>query len=259
MTPVPPLSYPSPLARRSDAVVCWVFRHWLPIFLTPLLIFVTLPFLAPVAMAAGWTRLGEAIYLLYTPFCHQLPQRSFFLFGPKLTYTLAEIHQVFPSYDPWELRTFVGNPAMGWKVAWSDRMVSFYFLTPVFGLLYFILTRRGRRIRPLSLPVLMLCLTPILLDGITHMLNDILAGVSGGGFRDTNAWLAALTANAFPAFYAGDHFGSFNWWARLLTGILAAWGIAFFAFPWLDNLFAAEAARICPVEIEHQVLHAERA
>lgn len=258
MTRAQSLSSPSALARRSDAVVCWVFRHWLPIFLVPLLVFVTLPFLAPVAMAAGSTRLGHAIYLLYTPFCHQLPQRSFFLFGPKLTYTLSEIHAVFPSLDPWELRTFVGTPAMGWKVAWSDRMVSFYFLTPVFGLVYYILTRLGWRIRPLSLPMLMLTLLPILLDGITHMLNDALYGISAGGFRDTNAWLAALTANAFPAFYSGDQYGSFNWWARLLTGILAAWGIAFFAFPWLDRIFAAEADRICTSGVEPYALHHER-
>ncbi|MCC9078835.1 hypothetical protein FKZ61_022325 [Litorilinea aerophila] len=230
---------------RADRLVCGVLRHWLAWLLTPLLIFVTLPFLAPVFMALGWQGLGTAIYTLFIPFCHQLPQRSLFLFGAQPTYTLAEIMQVYPTADPWQLRFFYGTPEMGWKVAWSDRMVSFYFMTPVFGLLYAMLRRWGRSVRPLSVRALLLLLLPLALDGGTHLLSDLMFGISSGGFRDTNAWLAWLTGNAWPGFYAGDHLGTFNWWMRLWTGVLAAWGIAFFTFPRLDRLFAAEVARYC--------------
>ena len=227
----------------ADQLVCWFFRHWLALLLAPMLLFVTLPFLAPAAMAAGWTALGSFIYWLYTPFCHQLPQRSWFLFGEKLTYTLAEINQVFPSADAWTLRRFYGTPEMGWKVAWSDRMISFYTLTPLFGLLYALLRQAGWRVGPLSWRVLLLALAPMMLDGFTHLLNDAFIGDYTSGFRDTNAWLALLTANAFPGFYAGDHLGAFNWWMRLLTGVLAAWGIAFMIFPFLDRVMGEEAKR----------------
>jgi uncharacterized membrane protein len=223
------------LTARVDRWVIGLLRHWLVWVLAAMLLFTLGPFLAPVLMARGWTALGALVYQLYAPFCHQLPQRSWFLFGPKLTYTLAEIEQVYPAADAWSLRAFVGTPELGWKVAWSDRMISFYTMTSVFGLLYGLL-RRLRPLRPLSARVLVLALLPMFIDGTTHALNDLLYGVAGGGFRDTNAWLALLTANAWSGFYAGDAAGTFNWWVRLLTGLLAAWGVAFWLFPWLDQV-----------------------
>lgn len=214
--------------------------HWLALLLMSLLLFTSVPFLAPIAMAAGWTEVGNAIYSFYSLFCHQLPQRSWFLFGEKLTYTLPELQQLEPVDSTWALRSFVGNPQIGWKVAWSDRMISFYFMTPVFGILFAFLRATGRRIKPISWIVLGILLAPLVTDGATHALNDVLTGMTGSGFRDSNNWLAALTANAFPEFYAGDHFGTFNWWTRLWTGIVAAWAVAFFTFPWLDRFFEQE-------------------
>jgi uncharacterized membrane protein len=185
-------------------------------------------------MLWGWPSLGEAVYMLYMPTCHQLPQRSWFLFGEKLTYTLTEIQQVYASTDPWQLRFFYGTPEMGWKVAWSDRMISFYTMTPIFGLLYAVLRRQVRR--PLPLKLFLILLLPLALDGATHVISDMIWGISAGGLRDANAWLAVLTGNALPGFYAGDHLGTFNWWMRLVSGALAAAGVAFYAFPWLDGL-----------------------
>jgi len=227
-----------------DKVICFCLRHWLALVLIPLLLFTTTPFLAPVAMAAGWQKVGIAIYVLYSPFCHQLPQRSWFFFGEKLTYTLAEINQVFPYTDALNLRRFVGTPTMGWKVAWSDRMISFYWMTPVWGVVYALLRQRRDAIRSLPLKIILLALAPLAIDGVTHIANDTLYGVAGG-FRDTNAWLAWLTTNAFPEFYAGDHFGTFNWWLRLLTGILAAWGLVFGYLPWVDSFLRSEEKHYC--------------
>ena len=192
---------PSRLVVAVDQLAGAIERHWLSLLLGGMLLVTLLPFLAPALMAAGWPGAGTLLYMLYTPFCHQLPQRSWFLFGEKLTYTLAEINTVYPSTDPWQLRFFYGTPAIGWKVAWSDRMLSFYTMTPIFGLLYAALDR-GRWC-PISWRLLLLALLPIALDGGTHILSDLISGISNGGFRDTNLWLAALTGNAFPAFYAG--------------------------------------------------------
>jgi hypothetical protein len=232
----------------ADKAICFCLRHWLALLLILLLLFTTAPFLAPVAMAAGWEKVGLGIYILYSPFCHQLPQRSWFLFGDKLTYTLVEINQVFPYTDPLNLRRFVGTPAMGWKVAWSDRMISFYWMTPMWGLVYALLRKGRGPIRPLPRPIILLALAPLVMDGVTHLANDTLYGVTSGSFRDTNAWLAWLTANAFPGFYAGDHFGTFNWWMRLLTGILAAWGLVFGYLPWIDNVLRKEENRYCTLK-----------
>ena len=229
----------------ADKVVCWCVRHWLVLLLTTMLLFVIFPFLAPAAMAVGWTGVGDLIYWLYTPFCHQLPQRSWFLFGDKLTYTIDEINYVFPYHDAWNLRRFYGTPVMGWKVAWSDRMISFYTMTPIFGVLYAFLRRADRWVKPMSLRVLFLALMPMSLDAFAHLLNDIVAGDYVSGFRDTNSWLTRLTANAFPGFYTGDQLGTFNWWTRLLTGILAAWGVAFTVFPFFNKIIGEEVQRYC--------------
>ena len=89
-----------------------------------------------------------------------------------------------------------------------------------------------QKVKPLTWVIFTLLLLPIILDHSTHMLSD-LAGI-GQGFRDTNLWLALLTNNAFsPSFYAGDALGSFNSWMRLVTGILAEFGIVWFVFPYV--------------------------
>jgi uncharacterized membrane protein len=196
--------------------------------------YVLLPFLAPVLMAIGWSGLGKAIYFIYSFLCHQLPERSYFLFGTKITYSLSEIQAAWQNTtNPLILRQFIGNPEMGWKVAWSDRMVSMFTSIWVFGLLWYPLRRK---LPTLPLWGLALFLLPMALDGTTHFFSDI-AGI-GQGFRDTNLWLGILTNHAFaPLFYAGDAWGSFNSLMRLLTGVLFGLGIVWFGFPYLNASF----------------------
>lgn len=72
---------------------------------------VLMPFLAPVLMYLGQSELAGVIYRIYSFFCHQLPQRSFFLFGTKPMYTLAEIQAAWkPTTDPLVLRQFIRKP-----------------------------------------------------------------------------------------------------------------------------------------------------
>ena len=199
--------------------------------------YVLLPFLAPALMAIGWSNLGKAIYFVYSFLCHQLPERSYFLFGPKFTYSLSEIQAAWQNTtNPLILRQFFGNPEMGWKVAWSDRMVSIFMSAWIFGLLWFPLPLR-RRFPALPLWRLALFLLPMALDGTSHFISDI-AGI-GQGFRDTNLWLRISTNHAFsPAFYAGDARDSFNSMMRLLTGVSFRLGIVWFGFPYLNDSFA---------------------
>ena len=232
--------------ERSFAVIAnrwayWLCRHWLLGVSLLLGLYAGLPWLAPLFMKLGWTGAGNAIYLIYSTQCHQLPQRSFFLFGLKPMYSLAEIQAVWEATDnPLILRQFVGNPEMGWKVAWSDRMVSMYTGLFVFGLLYGLLRKR---LKPLSLWGFALLILPMVVDGGTHMISD-LAGI-GQGFRDSNAWLAALTNRAFPVnFYAGDALGSFNSQMRLITGVLFGLGAVWLAYPYVESAFADTARQI---------------
>ncbi len=212
----------------------WLTRHWLEIFLAIFGLWVFLPFLAPLFMNMGWDGAGKAIYFVYSFFCHQLPERSFFLFGEKTMYSLSEIQAAWQNtVDPLILRQFIGNETMGWKIAWSDRMISFYTSIWLFAAIWWPFRRT---VKPISIWVFALFLLPMALDGGTHLVSDF-AGI-GQGFRDTNGWLATLTNHAFPAtFYAGDALGSFNSFMRFITGLLAGLGIVWFAFPYMEESF----------------------
>lgn len=192
---------------------------------------VALPWLAPVLMHFGQDAAGRAIYSVYSVFCHQLPERSFFLFGPDAMYSLRVIQAVWQdSANPLILRQFIGNPEMGWKVGWSDRMVWFYTTIWLAGFLW---RPWRRRIGPIAWWSFALLLLPLAVDGVTHMLSD-LSGI-GYGFRDTNAWLFSLAGNSLPFVYGGDALGSFNSWARLISGALAGIAIAWLVFPHLER------------------------
>jgi uncharacterized membrane protein len=213
----------------------WFAQNWFLVFIAVYGLWVWTPFLAPLFARLGWDGPANAIYFVYSFFCHQLPERSYFLFGPKMNYSLAEIQSAWiDTINPMLLRKFTGTAALGWKIAWSDRMISFYGGVWLFGLVWYPLRRRLK-----SLPWwgLVLLLLPMALDGSTHFLSD-LAGI-GQGFRDTNLWLANMTNFAFSTdFYAGDALGSFNAWLRIITGLLAGWGLVWFVFPYLDEAFS---------------------
>jgi uncharacterized membrane protein len=217
-----------------DQITLNISRYWILIFGIFFGIYVWLPFLAPVFMQLGWNGAGRAIYLIYSFLCHQLPERSWFLFGHKASYSLAEIQAAGQNTtNPLILRQFIGNPQMGWKIAWSDRMVSMFGSIWLFGILWWPLRHR---IKPIPWWGALLFVLPMSVDGATHLISDLF-GI-GGGFRDINLWLVNLTHNAFPpGFYAGDALGSFNSWMRLITGILFGLGIVWFGFPSIHNVF----------------------
>jgi len=227
------------LAQRIDRLVEGLLGHWLLIINVALGIFVGLPWLAPVLMWLGQEGPGRLVYALYSFFCHQLPERSWFLFGRSFTYTLAEIERVSGAGGNFfALRRFIGDPEMGWKLAWSDRMVSFYGGWLLFGLVYGVVRRFRPGWRGLRWQTAVLLLLPMAVDGVTHAISDMW-GV-GQGFRDSNAWLAALTGHLTSvAFYSGDAWGSFNSLARLITGLLAAAGLMLWLLPFLDRLLRA--------------------
>jgi len=216
-------------------------RYWIVPVSILLGIYVGLPFMAPVFMHAGWIGAARVIYFIYSWLCHQLPERSFFLFGSRFTYSLAEVQNAWQNtIRPEVLRQFIGNPVMGWKVAWSDRMVSMFASLWLFGLLWWPVRHK---VKPLPWWGLVLFLLPMAVDGTSHFFSD-LAGI-GQGFRNGNVWLAVLTHHFFPvSFYSGDAWGSFNSLMRLLTGILFGLGIVWYTYPYLDNAFSPQGRSI---------------
>lgn len=209
-------------------------RYWIVLFGILYGAYVSLPFLAPVLMHIGWKAAGNAIYFIYSFLCHQLPQRSYFLFGPRFSYSLADLKaNGLDISDFFTLRKFIGNPQMGWKVAWSDRMISLYTPIWLFGLTWWPLRRK---IPKLPAWILVLFLLPMAIDGTSHLVSD-LAGM-GLGFREMNQWLVNLSHHAFsPGFYVGDAWGSFNSITRLVTGALFGVGIAWLLFPMVNETF----------------------
>jgi len=232
--------------RRSTAILLnraayiWS-RSWFLWFLLATGLWVGLPWMAPVFMQLGWVGPAKAIYLVYSFQCHQLPQRSFFLFGPQPMITLERIRAIWhDTLDPRVLRQFIGTAEVGYKVAWSDRMVSMYSSIPLAAALWWPLRRR---LPPLPFGGLVLLSLPMLVDGLSHLISD-LAGIDQG-FRYANAWLATLTSNRLPAsFYAGNALGSFNSWMRLISGVLFSSALVWFAFPTLDLSFRESATAI---------------
>ena len=187
-------------------------------------------------MRLGWTPFGNAIYDLYATQCHQMAQRSFFLFGAQPMYDLEEFPLTLTGkslQDMLTLRSFRGNEVFGWKVAWSDRMVYMYSSLWVVTIACWFLSRY-RPWKPIRIWVFILLLVPMVVDGGTHLLSDG-SGLSAG-FRYDNVWLAALTNNVFAeSFYKGDALGSFNSLMRLITGALFAVATAGLTFPFLHR------------------------
>lgn len=217
--------------------VFFLNRKWLPIFLAVYGVFVFLPFAAPVFRHWNMDGLAGAIYMFYSFICHQLPERSLFLFGTKWMYSVDEIRVVWQNTDnPLILRQFIGNPEMGWKIAWSDRMISMYGGIWLAGLIWGLLPRHTRKV---SIWVFVLFALPMALDGMTHLISDF-SGLFNG-FRYTNGWLAIATNNIFaPTFYLGDGLGSFNSWMRWVTGFLFSFGLVWWGFPYLEENFNIE-------------------
>lgn len=217
---------------QSRSVSKWINRHWLAIFNGLVGLFVLGALLAPAAMKAGYTGPAKALYTIYGFTCHQLPQRSYFLFGRNLMYPANQISEGWPEAGSLlQQRAIVGDPDFGYKVAVANRCSAIY-PTILFAGLIFSLKRL--RVKLLSMKGFIALSFPMALDGGSHFISEI----TRTGFRDTNVWLQVLSRNAFASdFYIGDALGSANWLLRTLSGALFGIVIVWFAYPILAQAF----------------------
>jgi uncharacterized membrane protein len=206
-----PSSTASRVAGTVDRAAAWLARHWLGVFNSIVGLFVLMPFLAPVLLDLGSSRkcdactaAGRLIYVVYSPFCHQLPERSYFLFGPQTTYSLNELESrgaVPAGLNILQrmLLRYRGAPELGYKVALCERDVAIFGSLLlgglIFGLVRGVLRRRGRPVPRLPVWVYLAALVPIAVDGVTQLLglresDWILRSITGALFGLATVWLA---------------------------------------------------------------------
>jgi uncharacterized membrane protein len=218
-----------------DRLILVMARHWLLLVNVFLGLYIGLAVLAPALMASGFTGPGRAIYRFFSFQCHQLPQRSYYLFSPAgdiQTYSLDQVVAwgADPT-SPFTLRAFIGSPEVGFKLAIAHRLTAIHTAMFIGGLLWIVL---GRRLPRLSVLGYVLLALPMALDGGSHMLSEI----TRLGFRESNAWAVWLTGGLFPSsFYVGTTVGSLNWLLRTVTGTLFGLATIWFVFPYLDEGF----------------------
>ncbi len=204
-----------------DRILLTLTRRWLFFLNLLVAIYVGLPMLAPVLMHNGMTRSAGLIYRIYSPMCHQLASRSFFLFGEQSAYPRAiagtdlrpiedfmadipEFADSSPDPAQWgnfilAARQFRGNEQMGYKMAICQRDVGIYFSMLIGGLIYGVLRRRGR-IRPLPFWLFVIIgLGPIALDGFSQLFSQMFVGLGIDSLmrlfplRESSPFLRALT------------------------------------------------------------------
>jgi uncharacterized membrane protein len=196
---------------RSDQFTDWFSKHYMLFFNALLAVYVGLPFLAPVLLKDGIDPPAKLIYAIYSPLCHQLSFRSWFLFGQQAYYPreLAHIPNVITyeelsgsnSIDLATARAFTGNPQAGYKVALCERDVAIYGSLLLYGLIFSI---TGRKIKAFPWYIwLFIGLVPIGLDGFSQI-----PGLTGGfpswiPIRESTPFLRTLTGALFGFTTAG--------------------------------------------------------
>lgn len=220
-------------------------RHWLFFINGFFGLLVAGALLAPALMQVGLSGPARGLYAVYSFTCHQLPERSYFLFTPEgviTTYDEATVVQA--GADNRSLltrRQFIGSPEVGWKTGFSDRMFSMYGGAFLGGLIYWLFSRR-RPMTPIPIPLMVLLALPMAIDGTSHLISEVTAL----GFRDTNAWAMPLFGSQPAGFYTGSAWGSLNSTLRLVTGLLFGIGTMLFAYPLIGygfNDLATEAEK----------------
>jgi uncharacterized membrane protein/glutaredoxin len=216
-------------AVRLNRGLLFFARHWLAAFNLAVLVYVGLPFLAPTLMHAGYQRQARWIYTVYSPLCHQLAFRSWFVFGEQPAYPRALAGTDLISFgqatgmdenDYIGARAFLGNPTVGYKTALCERDVAIYGGIFLSGLAFAFLRKR---LKPIPMWLwFVLGIMPIALDGGTQLISMLpIPGLSYIlPMRESTPFLRTLT---------GGLFGVMNVWL---------------AYPYMEESFAETRALI---------------
>lgn len=194
----------------SDRFSLWFSNHYMFVFNAFILLYVGVPFLAPIFMHFGWTQPANGIYKVYSILCHQLAFRSFFLFGKQAVYPRLLSHLNYPlmyefivhhlTIDLNEARALIGNPVIGYKVALCQRDVAMYGSFFLFGVIFSFLKKQ---IKPIKMWFwILLGILPIGIDGASQL------PALGLDIK----WLPARESTPFFRVLTGIMFGVFTAW-----------------------------------------------
>jgi len=191
---------------KSDRFSRWFSRHYMVLLNLFTFLYVFLAVLAPTFMHIGWEAPGKTIYKVYSPLCHQLAFRSFFLYGDQIYYPreLAGLDEIlsygeatgFNEFNITTAREFLGNEVLGYKMALCERDIAIYGAILLFGVIF---TVTGRRIKPLPWYLwIIIGLGPIGLDGFSQLLSQSgLAIFNWLPLRESTPLLRTLTGGLF--------------------------------------------------------------
>ncbi len=211
----------------SDRFSYWISKHYLVVFNLFLLLYVGVPFLAPVFKKVGLNGPAEVVYTIYRPLCHQWAFRSFFLFGEQAYYphaaakvpgvlTFEQVSGISDLTDPSrnQARLFEGSPLLGYKVAFCQRDVAIWGAMALFGLVF---AATGRRLPKMNWIVwIVVGLIPIGLDGFSQLFSQIPSAF-------INTYLPYRESTPF---------------LRTMTGFLFGFSTAWFMFPLIEETMA---------------------
>jgi uncharacterized membrane protein len=143
-----------------DKLIYHFAKHWVLVIGFFLGLYTILPVLAPVLMASGISGPSNLIYSGYRFACHQLPSRSYFIFGHQMAFC----HRDTAIY------------------------LSLFLAVIVFGFV-------RHRVKPLPWQVYIAFIAPMAIDGITQLFglrtsNWQLRTLTGVLFGVGSAWLA---------------------------------------------------------------------
>lgn len=179
-------------------------RHWLAVLNTLVFLYVALPFVAPVLLYAGARTPAAWIYRIYSPVCHQLAFRSWFLFGEQAAYPRALAATSLESFgeatglpedDLLVARNYVGEEGIGYKVALCERDIAIYGGIFLAGIVFAFVRHR---LRPLPIMIwLGLGVLPMAIDGGTQLLSALPGIPPGWGVRESTPLLRTVTGLMF--------------------------------------------------------------
>jgi len=169
------------MRAANTRVSAVLVRRWLLLANALAWAFAILPLMAPALMAAGPTALADPIYQAYSLVCHQWAHRSFFLFGPQVTYSLGELASW--THGTMDL-AYIGSPQSGYKVAFCERDLAIYLSIALAGSVYGL---HRATISPLPVKLYLALLVPIAVDGFTQLF----------GWRESTPLLRLLTGMCF--------------------------------------------------------------
>lgn len=199
------------LVITSDRVIYWFARHWLALFNVLALLYVGVPFLAPVLMRFGVEGPARAIYTIYRPLCHQYPFRSWYLFGSKLMYSMQELSELVGP-EALVAHGYIGDPTLGYKVALCQRDTAIYGAIFLGGMAFALVRHR---LRPLPLwAYLLFGVVPIGLDGGIQILSYALP--------------ALFPSLSIPPLESTP-------WRRVVSGVMFGVATVWLAYPLLQS------------------------